>query len=158
MEAATISFQSTRPSRGATAVDLVDLAVVLISIHAPLAGRDLLDSIMLLRPRNFNPHAPHGARRRQRQRVNTAKNISIHTPLTGRDSIPTVPGGSWIYFNPRAPCGARRLIRITARRSLDFNPRAPRGARHTGHPDPAGRPGISIHAPREGRDRTRQAW
>ena len=57
-------FQSTRPSRGATLSAFCLNLCVDISIHAPLAGRDLLS---------------HGRR--------PVKGISIHAPLAGRDFI-----------------------------------------------------------------------
>ena len=55
-------FQSTRPIRGATAVDHARWLGVLISIHAPHTGRDVSDGLA------------HG--------LNL---ISIHAPHTGRD-------------------------------------------------------------------------
>ena len=78
-----------------------------------------------------------------------------------------VPASSW-NFNPRAPCGARRQWRYTGVYRCHFNPRAPRGARlalmgnmgvelfisihaRLSGSDRGGA-GISIHAPREGRD------
>ena len=102
-------FQSTRPLRGATCISAcgrpggkhfnprapcgarpgktVQVSVAAsISIHAPLAGRDLSLCALPSSTRNFNPRAPCGARRR------------------------LIPRGSWrSYFNPRAPCGARPL-------------------------------------------------
>ena len=55
-------------------------------------------------------------------------------------------------FNPRAPCGARRQWRYTGVYRCHFNPRAPRGARHADGSFVPDANGISIHAPREGRD------
>ena len=56
-------FQSTRPSRdGTRAEDERDLELIHISIHPPLAGRDIRLSM---------------------DRVDNA--ISIHPPLAGRD-------------------------------------------------------------------------
>ena len=56
-------FQSTRPSWGATIHYMYTYWGILISIHAPLAGRD--DEF---------------------SRVVKAKLISIHAPLAGRDA------------------------------------------------------------------------
>ena len=47
VEGNVVTFQSTRPSRGATDVAQVVHAQWIISIHAPLAGRDLIDSTFI---------------------------------------------------------------------------------------------------------------
>ena len=100
-------FQSTRPIRGATRRDGAAGARPNISIHAPHTGRDDIitdeETLELLfqstrpirgatpsrparctRTTYFNPRAPYGARRLQRQRRPAPR-----------------------YFNPRAPYGAR---------------------------------------------------
>ena len=60
-------------------------------------------------------------------------------------------------FNPRAPRGARRSRPTPATSSTRyFNPRAPRGARLSPRLPLFSRAPISIHAPREGRDRHRR--
>ena len=80
-----VSFQSTRPVRGATLRKRRYLRRIDISIHAPRAGRDRIGRNTLLRSSDFNPRAPCGARRRR----STTRLFRI-------------------YFNPRAPCGARQ--------------------------------------------------
>ena len=102
-------FQSTRPSRGATASALKPSTVLCISIHTPLAGRDDKDIPKWVWLKDFNPHAPRGARRylqasliskclfqstrpsrgatRGQQICAQLIVISIHTPLAGRDLI-----------------------------------------------------------------------
>ena len=55
-------FQSTRPVRGATAIDVRDLQDIRISIHAPRAGRDTASPSPSTSPSHFNPRAPCGAR------------------------------------------------------------------------------------------------
>ena len=102
-------FQSTRPMRGATGarqfktrryqhfnprapcgarlgLEVGQLALRQISIHAPHAGRDFGNEVML--PAGF---------------------ISIHAPHAGRDGCITSRIAVQKNFNPRAPCGARRL-------------------------------------------------
>ena len=79
-----------------------------ISIHAPLAGRDVPDS-----------------------RVHTVRGISIHAPLAGRDAAGTTRKELEQYFNPRAPCGARPSKTVNIYEDFYFNPRAPCGARLT---------------------------
>ena len=146
-------FQSTRPLRGATWVQRGPEVAGLISIHAPLAGRDLflrrtypeLREFQSTRPLRgatpptsgsmagwpyFNPRAPCGARPAGAMRERTPDAISIHAPLAGRDPTARRPPCCGCDFNPRAPCGARRC---------------------QGVPDEGIRD-ISIHAPLAGRD------
>ena len=54
-------FQSTRPLRGGTSIHASVARGQGISIHPPLAGRDLRRPICGTRFRNFNPPAPCGA-------------------------------------------------------------------------------------------------
>ena len=125
-------FQSTRPVWGATTATTDYLFLLAISIHAPRMGRDSGQVPSCVHHPYFNPRAPYGARRLCRA---PKRCISQN-------------------FNPRAPYGARRGRRSPgARRTGDFNPRAPYGARHSylrrcRHCSF----GISIHAPRMGRD------
>ena len=55
-------FQPTRPLRGATATDETGQHYVLISTHAPLAGRDRHGRDRTALCADFNPRAPCGAR------------------------------------------------------------------------------------------------
>ena len=101
-----LGFQSTRPLRGATEhITCFDFCLN-ISIHAPLAGRDVPD---IPRPRLYV--------------------ISIHAPLAGRDIVFPPALICIDDFNPRAPCGARHKIGSLIRNFMHFNPRAPCGAR-----------------------------
>ena len=81
-----MSFQSTRPIRGATAVLVSEAVFEDISIHAPHTGRDT--------PRTFSAFIPALFQSTRPIRGATAQSI-ITT------SAPT-------NFNPRAPYGARR--------------------------------------------------
>ena len=54
-------FQSTRPLRGGTSVALFAISVGSISIHPPLAGRDLSGIACGYAHKNFNPPVPCGA-------------------------------------------------------------------------------------------------
>ena len=104
----TVKFQSTRPVRGATSFHALFRTPSDISIHAPRAGRDFMQSTQGCRQLYFNPRAPCGARQKclllrllpmvfqstRPVRGATAKNdtlrahkkISIHAPRAGRDS------------------------------------------------------------------------
>ena len=80
--------------------------VQLISIHAPLAGRDL-----------------HGLR------LLLGRDISIHAPHAGRDTNPNKPGTGNTDFNPRAPCGARLNMTCVAEGIETISIHAPRAGR-----------------------------
>ena len=123
----------------------------LISIHAPLAGRDKAYWRENSGGHNFNPRAPCGARHavalnsaeqvkfqstrplrgatRAAGRGAALDRISIHAPLAGRDRYKEPTGYLGADFNPRAPCGARLPVLSGTFRQINFNPRAPCGAR-----------------------------
>ena len=153
---ATMTFQSTRPMRGATKWVKAQSPTMQISIHAPHAGRDIASCDFTGFPL-ISIHAPHAGRDWQEMMSNTAhQRISIHAPHAGRDAcLGPLEGVLW-YFNPRAPCGARqslttdkhsdftfqstrpmrgatRLLKAILTPKLNFNPRAPCGARRTGN-------------------------
>ena len=56
-----------------------------ISIHSPLAGRDVWGLGLGWVLGHFNPLAPRGARRNKRVIYIPFVRISIHSPLAGRD-------------------------------------------------------------------------
>ncbi len=130
------------------------LQILIISIHAPRAGRDRQFVAKNKRALNFNPRAPCGARllRRTgflflppfqstrpvrgatRRYVDLLKGcfISIHAPRAGRD--PHLCGGNHaVFISIHAPRAGRDLFLFMLLSSLS----------------------ISIHAPRAGRDRRR---
>ena len=107
-----------------------ELLFVMISIHAPHAGRDEKSVWIRLRRWRFQSTRPmRGATCAKFERKE-------------KDS----------YFNPRAPCGARREAPPSYSREKNFNPRAPCGARHGVIYDSWNSENISIHAPHAGRD------
>ena len=145
-------FQSTRPLRGATVVNHGCVYLSIISIHAPLAGRDLsLCSGITLRPLFQSTRPLRGATsfcvcpvsvllfqstRPLRGATKIKSNlvdivfISIHAPLAGRDHNP--------FPNDRERSGfqsTRPLRGATTRLPMRL---------HVGE--------ISIHAPLAGRD------
>ena len=149
-------FQSTRPVWGATNGDAELTAYLEISIHAPRVGRDTAASGSTSRRAGyFNPRAPCGARRSRRYKHESQNKISIHAPRVGRDSVRSRPAAPLFNFNPRAPCGARLASKTSSARRRNFNPRAPCGARLIFMGCVWSTEGISIHAPRVGRDRSR---
>ena len=127
---AQLGFQSSRPLRGATHC-LVPLCVLrLISILAPLTGRDA--------------QLVNG--------TNMAMAFQSSRPLRGATVYGDIVASDG-DFNPRAPCGARLTGGTVAAAISNFNPRAPCGARHVPQRRPAKRGAISILAPLAGRDR-----
>ena len=167
------AFQSTRPLRGATDVVFLSLFQELISIHAPLAGRDCepggrwrMGQISIHAPlagrdfgkrwsprqaADFNPRAPCGARPENCAEVPLASSFQSTRPLRGA-TFGDRPLLAELDFNPRAPCGARRAGSIPGADCRHFNPRAPCGARLAHFLVPAAGNIISIHAPLAGRD------
>ena len=79
-------FQSTLPARGATNGEYAVGGKLMISIHAPRTGSDMLSFSVAASP----------------------KQISIHAPRTGSDGSGYVHFSAFSYFNPRSPHGERR--------------------------------------------------
>ena len=72
--------RGTRPLTSARAI-----AVILVSIHAPRAGRDSEWWIQRVDSARFNPRAPRGTRQGRRIRRVDGGYVSIHAPRAGRD-------------------------------------------------------------------------
>ena len=82
-----------------------------------------------------------------------AQAISIHAPREGRDLKRCVLSELCGLFQSTRPArGATRAREPEEQDGRDFNPRAPRGARPIAQGGVQWVSGISIHAPREGRD------
>ena len=147
-------FQPTRPLRGATNSPTWDsrVAIVIsthaplagrdapplfrhnnietISTHAPLAGRDVLVVSIGIKVFKFQPTRPlRGATESVPALATSDFLISTHAPLAGRDRGKGCTLLDSENFNPRAPCGARLQLKPQLFDFLDFNPRAPCGAR-----------------------------
>ena len=148
---------------------------MLISIHAPRMGRDGSAGQSSARTAHFNPRAPHGARRDSEAHNVTMLRISIHAPRMGRDFLASKSSRlspisihaprmgrdaqvqqyalAMTQFQSTRPAWGATAVPVQQRwLHAHFNPRAPHGARlpqlfrrHVVH-------GISIHAPRMGRD------
>ena len=122
-------FQSAHPLRGATSGQLIKIAALHISIHAPLTGCDSPPGKQKRRNPHFNPRTPRGVR---------------HVRLY---NIPHIT-----HFNPRTPRGVRPPSACQCWRSRSFQSTHPsRGATVNGLF--SGRiKFISIHAPLAGCD------
>ena len=145
-------FQSTHPLRGATMPSHLIEDFVVISIHAPLAGCDLLPgsgsgSIPDFNPRtpcgvrpaisssslqsisHFNPRTPCGVRLAMKNIDPFTIKISIHAPLAGCDRLYGLSKICEGNFNPRTPCGVRPRQGRAYQDHGYFNPRTPCGVR-----------------------------
>ena len=85
-------FQPTRPLRGATHFVTDYAALIGISTHAPLAGRD---ETMLKHghSKKISTHAPLAGRDPYATTARIRLEISTHAPLAGRDDV----FGTWSY-------------------------------------------------------------
>ena len=102
---------------------------VIISTHAPLAGRDRRATKPRFATAGFQPTRPlRGATFVFLHDVRCI-DISTHAPLAGRDDRGIAFFDVNIDFNPRAPCGARPRRPSRQPSGGHFNPRAPCGAR-----------------------------
>ena len=152
-----ITFQPTRPLRGATGDSVIFCAGSPdFNPRAPCGARPG-DGGRGTGDGDFNPRAPCGARlpflvvSKGKQAFQPTRplrgatihsmvtfshgNISTHAPLAGRDPIRVIIAIQRENFNPRAPCGARpRKYRGLLREPIYFNPRAPCGARQSAGP------------------------
>ena len=83
---ASVSFQSTRPVRGATFLERIPHLDTHISIHAPRAGRDWGSPATATRDA-ISIHAPRAGRDYGYVVVGQVTWISIHAPRAGRDAV-----------------------------------------------------------------------
>ena len=145
-------FQSTRPVRGATGGHGLSHRPGGVSIHAPRAGRDCRISNSVHDCTPFQSTRPvRGATSAWPSRPR-AQRVSIHAPRAGRDDASRPTRRCARRFNPRAPCGARLSTGHCSPSPPKFQSTRPvRGATP---PPPKLQPrrGVSIHAPRAGRD------
>ena len=145
-------FQSTRPMRGATGTCTRADVPVLVSIHAPHAGRDRSSRRRRSLGGGFNPRAPCGARPHavrllirlqsfqstrpmrgataRRLHVFEDGNVSIHAPHAGRDCRMSVALLRTIVSIHAPHAGRDDSFPDSAQGRQSFNPRAPCGARH----------------------------
>ena len=123
-----------------------------ISIHAPIVGCDVADSVQFLDTKKFQSTHPSWGATSELKSVNDDYFISIHAPIVGCDNIGFRLRPDFDNFNPRTHRGVRQrserlwgsLLRFQSthpswgatRRRLninnrfrDFNPRTHRGVR-----------------------------
>ena len=117
------------PLAGRDIIDRLFADLRFISTHAPLAGRDSVLSVKPPHELLFQPTRPLRGATEINDRQTFGHWISTHAPLAGRDINKMIRRFLPKDFNPRAPCGARRLRRADRALRRYFNPRAPCGAR-----------------------------
>ena len=123
----SIRFQSTRPSRDGTLTAQDRHGVAVISIHPPLAGRDVPVFVQFREKFGISIHPPLAGRDLVVNVGFTPSVISIHPPLAGRDEIIQL---RLVYdgISIHPPLAGRDFwIRPAPCQSLNFNPPAPRG-------------------------------
>ncbi len=101
-------FRSTLPLRGATLGRRVVQIIVVISIHAPLAGSDNAVVGKKLPPPRISIHAPLAGSDKRFTTPQPPPSISIHAPLAGSDHPTWRRPQPDPHFDPRSPCGERR--------------------------------------------------
>ena len=122
-------FQSTRPVRGATQTVLHEGGCLVISIHAPRAGRDSFTYWIAESNQNFNPRAPCGARRFPWSSCSFATRFQSTRPVRGATEAHRHRTGPTTFQSTRPVRGATNLSARQIRARRHFNPRAPCGAR-----------------------------
>ena len=121
-------FLLTRPMRGATHERSDPPAGAAISTHTPHAGRDVFESLKMIR-RPISTHTPHAGRDAQQLNRILEVTISTHTPHAGRDDATFLVPSSSSNFYSHAPCGARPYTQKKEDNRIDFYSHAPCGAR-----------------------------
>ena len=123
-----LSFQSTRPMRGATAACSPLPSAILFQSTRPMRGatKHLRHPWRVMR--SFNPRAPCGARPLALVRISADTRFNPRAPCGARRENANRRQAQE-GFNPRAPCGARRRSLDSVAGAKSFNPRAPCGAR-----------------------------
>ena len=169
-------FQSTRPVWGATGSIPPGEHNRCVSIHAPRVGRDTLSPPTPKRSTSFNPRAPCGARLDISIDDTAVLEFQSTRPVWGATGQEVGWRNASSRFNPRAPCGARLVAKPSPGGLARFQSTRPVwGATwmiqlYTGlELFQSTRPvwgataalvlgevaiGVSIHAPRVGRDGT----
>ena len=124
-----------------------------ISIHAPLAGRDSALLFHACRASVFQSTRPlRGATASSFRSPRPGSNFNPRAPCGARPHTPASRSVSCRFQSTRPLRGATETARTAAPVAHDFNPRAPCGARRAGDRRLHGRAVISIHAPLAGRD------
>ncbi len=107
------AFQSTRPARGATKVNVLGVLQSMFQSTRPARGATLAQEAMIVLTLFQSTRPARGATTPLRWPRNRGR-VSIHAPRAGRDDREFIPTTQLPCFNPRAPRGARRFFRARA--------------------------------------------
>ena len=171
------SFQSTHPARGATPGVFCSKGGAGISIHAPREGCDgsrpgyaeraqVSQSTHPARgatgvlpytrswSRYFNPRTPRGVRPGGRSKPARQMRFQSTHPARGATGQGRIVTGRLTFQSTHPARGATATCWRRPFLAANFNPRTPRGVRRGNGRLPRRREAISIHAPREGCDKS----
>ena len=147
-------FQSTHPSWGATWLWIINCAVIIISIHAPIVGCDIEKDKKPKFISYFNPRTHRGVRPHIPTTAEGLSEISIHAPIVGCDkNVLLLLKTRKIFQSTHPSWGATKKEKSVCDIWCNFNPRTHRGVRHNIHVPTTFVIAISIHAPIVGCDR-----
>ena len=105
-DAVPMSFQLTRPMRGATSSFLRPFRYSTFQLTRPMQGATGASEEDFAEAIDFNSHAPCGARRVGCRICTHFTDFNSHAPCGARQSSYSLIQGI-TYFNSHAPCGAR---------------------------------------------------
>ena len=103
-------FLLTRPSRGATTPETDISAVIVISTHTPLAGRDARRQDLQQFLPHFYSHAPRGARPGNFPNRGNLARFLLTRPSRGATVSDHAGPQRYLYFYSHAPRGARHTV------------------------------------------------
>ena len=124
-----IIISTHAPLAGRDIMDWFGDTFFIISTHAPLAGRDLRKRVFNLRDRdNFNPRAPCGARHNRNITSLHIGNISTHAPLAGRDQF-SESSRIAVEISTHAPLAGRDAQKFSVSIHTEISTHAPLAGR-----------------------------
>jgi len=134
----------------------LDFGCQCVSIRAPRAGGDGKQRGDAAGRRvRFNPRPPCGGRYDGSAPAAGWIKVSIRAPRAGGDGGPSLRPAQRRCFNPRPPCGGRSAADTKLSPAAMFQSAPPVRGAIPQIPPPAGRPVVSIRAPRAGGDHHR---
>ena len=119
-----VKFQSTPPMQGATVQLAMDHGWKPVSIHAPYAGSDRKQKLLVGALAGFNPRPLCRERHPNPDDGEMITSVSIHAPYAGSDRYHLRSSSASIGFNPRPLCRERPPFLISLyQKKCSFNPR-----------------------------------
>ncbi len=151
-----VQFQSTHPIRGATVADPGFGQPIVISIHAPHTGCDLIQDPLPTVFRLFQSTHPIRGATPIWAMMSTMNIFQSTHPIRGATSkVAFIPDKFKLFQSTHPIRGATSLWLYPLKPLSDFNPRTPYGVRRHSVSLPRQAVDISIHAPHTGCDHRR---